>query len=540
MSQIRAGLSGRGWKVEVLDAPSSVHSQEARFAETGHVLDYPADASNVWQLELAKCDVSLSSDDMAALAQFVAGCIAAPLSVHVLDAWNGVAFKRATQRMLKAAGQRVVGFHALQAGTVLAGMRASAIAAALIAIAAAKLLLERGDCLPSDRPWLALFGDRSTRDSPLLRAAAKRDVSAAAPAILLLGRPRVSVAEAKALWRTELGVEPFVCRPVSIPSLLSALACLTHITRRGISASLASYSVPSATELAGIHYRVLFGHASTIWQRHQATPSAVVYGHTGLAHTSLLERAQQAQGAVTIHLVHGVSMGRNFMGYSDTAIFQCSHDAAWHDRLGGYAACVSPVMQTPALIPEGYGLLLLSNLIHSINPDFQHRGIAAELELLEVVSRCAMNAGLPARDVTWKPHPSFAGQSPVVRSGVISKVDELGFRHWPDGHDLGHAREFRVIVSTRSTVLLDLLRLGKLGVLVDLSAARPDGTAVGRLPLVARTATELDVCISSIMDDATLRTAYARAWNDIGPGRTDLCMEQIIELARDRMHAGLR
>lgn len=498
------------------------------------MLLHPADQLNVWQLELEKCNKSLSSVDSGRLCDFVRRCLADPQSTHELDAWDGDVFKRAALLMLKSRGHAVTGLKALQAKRSMSSLLASLTAAAMLAATAARVALERNDDLPGEQPWLAMFGDDSTRDRPLMNAAKLESSSGNPPSVLLMGRPRTGLSKVRERWAKALGVTPRVARPVSLASLIATLLRLPAIARDGIRVSLDSSTIPNAIELSGIHYRVLFGHASARWQSQNSAPSFAIYSQSGLANTSLLERAQQERGTTTVHLVHGVSMGRNFMGFSDVAIWQCAHDARWHERIGGYRACVTAHMEPPGMISGGHGWLLLSNLVHPNNPDFQRRGIAAELELLQAVATSARVAQINAQDVTWKPHPSFAGQPEALQAAVVAKVREYGFSQWPKGATLDESRRFKVVISTRSTVLLDLLRIGKLGVLVDLASGLSDGTAVCQMPLVARTQAQLDTCISLLTrDEKGQGEAYLEAWRRIGPGRIDLSIQQLIALARD-------
>jgi hypothetical protein len=531
LSHLRASFVHGAWRVEVLDTPVCPRSLEDRFAESAPVLHYPADPSKVWQLELEKSETAASQPDRDNVAVFVAACIASPDSVHETQSWSGPASRKAVLHRLAAHGQCVHGLPTLRATSAVKFVVSALLASSSLVAAVVRASLERADMLPGNKPWVAVFGDGDTRDGPALESLNAITAHYPVP-VLVLGRPRKALGEIKQTLRDSTNCDVIVGRPLDFRALAAATPALAAALKQGLHEQRNSIASPSLIELAGITYRVLAGHVAVAWQRRNPCPSEVVYSQTGLADVSLLEAQQQALGATTIHLVHGVSIGKNFVGFSDAAVFQCRHDANWHETMGGYRRCVHAPMAAPPFVADGSGWLLLSNLVHSMNPHFRERGTAPELELLAAVAECARDQGVPAGDITWKPHPSFASQPASVRNEVLECVEALGFRRWPEDATLDLAKSYKVILSTRSTVLLDLLRMGKLGILVDFTPGPAGLTAVARMPLIARDAKQLLACVATTRDDRSYGDAYRRAWADIGPGMTGLSMEQIIDLAR--------
>jgi hypothetical protein len=243
----------------------------------------------------------------------------------------------------------------------------------------------------------------------------------------------------------------------------------------------------------------------------------VVFGHTGLADTSLLELGLKAAGARTVHYVHGVSQGWNFTGLSDLAVFQCDSDARWHRALGGYGGTVV-LKAKPAPCPDGTGWLLLSNRAHPMDPDYQARGLRAEVALLRSVARAADIARQPRAAVTWKPHPVLYSLPAIVQSSALAEGRRLGFTLWdPDNRDLSGARAFAVVITSPSTAAIDMLRLGKLPIVFG-DPGDP-ACAVAQIPARAKDAPSLAIMAAELADPERWRARFDAAWKAVGPGR---------------------
>jgi hypothetical protein len=361
----------------------------------------------------------------------------------------------------------------------------------------------------------ALHGEIANRTIHLIAALA---AEAPATPILLLGRPKGSLAQVRVAFRERGLAEPLLVRPWSLTAALAALPDVVRDLARG-APILEAVSPPLALrEQTAIAFRMALGAVSERWARSAGEGvEAAVFGHTGLADTSLLERGLQACGARTVHWVHGVTQGWNFTGRSDLALFQCESDARWHAALGGYGAVRALPAVRPAPIAGGQGWLLLSNLAHPMNPSFQAHGVRAEIDLLRAVAEAASEAGAA---VTWKPHPVLYDLAPAVRDPVMHEARRLGLVEWDRAdRSLAGAARFATVISTPSTAALDVLRLGGLPIIFGLGDTDP-AAAVAKFPIHATDARGLVEAASRLSDPAARSAAFESAWRAIGPGRT--------------------
>lgn len=391
--------------------------------------------------------------------------------------------------------------------------------AALLGLAAwvrTVLFTPPGDALP-DAPLLAaMHGEIANRTRHLIAALAAEVPDTP---ILLLGRPQLGREMLRARL-AEAGVRGPLVRPFDLSSAIAALPTILRRLGEGARAIRGADWGPAPRDLAAICFRVALGETHARWAAtHVASgPRTIVFGHTGVADSHLLERALQAKGARTVHWVHGVSLGLNFVGGSDLAVFQCGSDVRWHRLLGGYGRCESLPAPAPEPALGGEGWLLLSNLVHPMNPDFRRHGIAGEAALLEAVAAAAGDA----RKV-WKPHPILASLDPQVRADIKARAAALGFVRWPEEQSLDHARDFAFVVSSPSTVALDVLKFGVLPVLYGGADLDPS-SALAQLPLKAETADELRSVARQASDRATL---FQSAWTAVAPGREPVLADLI-------------
>ncbi len=398
--------------------------------------------------------------------------------------------------------------------------------AALLGLAAwarTVLTTPAGDALPDAPVVAALHGEIANRTRHLIAALA---AEAPETPILLLGRPQL---DRPALRRalSDAGLRGPLIRPFDLASALAALPAILRRLAQGARTVGAADWRPAPRDLAAICFRAMLGETHARWAaRHiPARPRTVVLGHTGVADSHLLERALQARGARTVHWVHGVSLGLNFVAGSDIGLFQCGSDARWHDRLGGYGATTSLPADAPTPATGGDGWLVLSNLVHPMNADYRRHGIAGEVALLEAVSAAAADG----RKV-WKPHPILDSLDASVRQAIESRAAALGFSRWREGNDLSLARGFAVVVSTPSTVALDVLKLGVFPVLYPTGPIDPD-SAIARLPLRANSAEQFTLAADLLAKPAETVRAFHIAWADIGPGR-EPTVADILALAK--------
>jgi hypothetical protein len=373
---------------------------------------------------------------------------------------------------------------------------------------------------PSDPPpgegWAALHGEIANRTTPLLDL-----LIAQAPEtpILLLGRPHRGLAAVAGLFAARGLPAPRLFRPWRFDDALATLRELRDVLTAGFHLAAARpRPLPPTREMAAIVYRLAQGLASRRWALRQGGIGTVVFGHTGLADTSLLELGLQAAGARTVHWVHGVSQGWNFTGLSTRAVFQSESDARWHRGLGGYGTTTALKARPAKPLREGEGWLLLSNRAHPMDPDYQARGLRAEINLLRGVARAADMAGQPRVGVTWKPHPVLYSLPAIVQTSALAEARRLGFTLWdPDNRDLAGARAFAFIITSPSTAAIDMLRLGKLPVIFG-----PPGDpacAVAQIPTRTKDAPALAALAAELTDPARWRARYDAAWKAVGPGR---------------------
>lgn len=392
------------------------------------------------------------------------------------------------------------------------------LAAAGALIALARTILET---LPDParlpigaRRIVALHGEIANRTLHLINALA---AEAPATPILLLGRPKGSLAQVRAAFRERGLTDPVLVRPWSPAAALAALPDLLRNLARG-APILEAVSPPLALrEQTAIAYRVALGTVSERWAKSAGDGvEAAIFGHTGLADTSLLERGLQACGARTVHWAHGVTQGWNFAGRSDLAVFQCESDARWQAALGGYGAARAFPAARPALISGGEGWLLLSNLAHPMNPTFQAHGVRDEIALLRTVAEAAGEAGAA---VTWKPHPVLYDLAPQVRDPVMLEARRLGLVEWDRAdRSLAGAARFATIISTPSTAALDVLRLGGLPIIFGLGDTDP-AAALARFPIQVTDARGLVDAVIRLSDPTARSAAFDAAWRAVGPGR---------------------
>jgi hypothetical protein len=392
--------------------------------------------------------------------------------------------------------------------------------AALLGLAAwARTILATpaGDPLPADAPVLAaLHGEISNRTRlPIAALAAE----APRTPILLLGRLQQPLtALRRALAELGLGQAPLV-RPFDLAAALGALPAILRRLAEGARVLAAAPWRPAPRELAAICFRMALGETCARWAGAHLPPGArtVLFGHTGVADSHLLERALQAGGARTVHWVHGVSLGVNFIAGSDLGLFQCASDARWHQALGGYGRTASLAAAPPAAPAGDEGWLVLSNLIHPMNADYRAQGVAGEAALLRAVAAAARIAG--QRRVTWKPHPVIATLDPAVKAGIEATARELGIIPWPHGPgDLAQAAAYPVIVATPSTVAIDVLRLGRLPLIYRALVPTP-GSAVAQFPLQVWAPEEIAAAAGRLSAPAERDALFQAAWTAVGPGR---------------------
>jgi hypothetical protein len=468
-----------------------------------------------WLLEFTKAMLGSGELAIGQAEELAERCVAEPSATHSVFDRQGRMQPRAVVRALGRRGNLVDSSSGSNLVAIIVFFVACCAAYLMLATTLVRSALERGAGRVRGKLLIAVHGELSNRTRHVLLAFAPalQDTT-----VLVLGRPKASLSTLQRQWSKEVGRPvPNLVRPFSVRDGIAAIPATVSSLRDGASVAVRMPWLPGFRSQVAIIYRELLGMVSARWWlREGVSDASIVYGHTGLADTTRLELSQQSSGCRTIHAVHGVSEGANFVGRSSVAVFRCGHDARWHSSLGGYGTCVFFPMARPAFNPGAKGVLTLTNYIHPMNFWFQFDGEQAETLLLSAVNS-ALNA-VPGCDGVreWKPHPVFADQADALRARVVSHARQIRFTPWIGGRDLSRSREFSLVLCTPSSVALDLLSLGIAPILLDWQQIDNE-TAVARLPFVARNQQELETVISRAISATTREAAYREAWAAIEP-----------------------
>ncbi len=380
--------------------------------------------------------------------------------------------------------------------------------------------------LPTGGHWLmAVHGEWSNRTRHVLELL--KDGSPPL-AILILGRPHISLALLRDLWAHKLGGHtlPEMLRPWSVSTVVSTFFRCARTAIEGIRLTKDAPYLPGFREQVAMFWRAFLGEASAAWwHKQKVDPCRIVYGHTGNADTTLLELAQQAAGHSTTHIVHGISAGLNFTGRSSVAVFRCGHDTHWHSRLGGYGDCIfdSSTFSERAIPAEATGLLLLTSLAHPMYPGYRAFGLDEEKRALRLVAQAAKDVP-DVQGLMWKPHPAIASLSVTEQQELAELATSLGFLRIPAESDWRRAASSaRWIVTTASTAVVELIASGHLPTMIASDWVDSD-SALARYPCTARTAAELVDDYRHKQNPDKLMELRRVAWMSIQPA-SNICIE---------------
>lgn len=362
----------------------------------------------------------------------------------------------------------------------------------------------------------ALHGELSTRTRHVLSALGEAEPPV--EAIVLLGRVSQPRAKIAVLWSKTVPDVPLFL-PMSPHAVLRAIGDLPRLISAGLAQSArTNVSVRLRDEVA-MAFRVFLGAVAAHWWAKHDTACEVVFGITGTGDTVALECAIQRAGGRTVHAVHGQAIGPNFLGISDLALFRSRHDSHAYAKLGVYGACAVQEGHTSEPRRGETGLLLLSNLAHPMNPGFARFGLRDEASILKAVGDAARLLGVHAQPLHWKPHPVIA-DLPQDKADTLRRCAAFhGFEEVPIDMPIEQmAQRSRWVVTTPSTVALDLLQLGYLSIVLDPQGSVLDTTLTG-LPGA--------ICdphqIAARCRDVDLEESYHQEWaaavKMIGPAR---------------------
>ena len=360
----------------------------------------------------------------------------------------------------------------------------------------------------------AVHGEWSNRTRHLLELL---KAGATPGAILVLGRPRASIAAVRDLWVRSLGCAslPPLLRPWSLGCAMRALPAMVRHFARGAKAINHQYWMPTYRDLTAICYRVALGCASSSWWRqHGVNSPKVFFGHTGMADTTMLERAQQASGCRTVHVAHGISSGVNFVGMSSVAVWRCGHDSDWHRQLGGYGGCVSFPAQEP-VANQGQDILVCTNLAHPMNPWGTAIAIADEVTVLADVA-AALARSHAGRHLRWRPHPALERMPLAGRSAVEVAAVAQGFERVKAEAGVPATFDAGCVITTPSSVALDALNAGACPVVL---AWRPVDacTAIGQLPVHCNDVASLAAALTRLESPEARKSSFSASWSRVRP-----------------------
>ena len=384
----------------------------------------------------------------------------------------------------------------------------AAIALAALCIFAIYIMVyclkSRGAELPANASRLvAVHGEWSTRTKHVLAA-----VTAADPpinAILLLGRQTQRTDQtAQTLYENLPALRDLpVLAPVDLKAVSAASGRIFALLRTGLREAGAADRILGLREELALAFRVYLGATQAHWwqQQKQGAGVELLFGSTGNADTTLLERAVQQSGGRTVHLVHGQAIGPNFAGMSDCAVFKSQYDAIAYDRLKCYKTCTAQLSGHPEPRRGDHEILVMTNLAHPMNAEFRRNGIVDEVNFLECVSKAANLLSIQNAPLVWKPHPVTYSLDPALLQDLQSAAKSLGFRELPKDTSLAEASQnARWVISTPSTVAIELLQIGTLAVVLD-PQRTVGSSALSAMPGLASLQPEGLATLMAAMDD---------------------------------------
>ena len=468
-----------------------------------------------WLIEFTKAMLGPGELAIGQAEELARQCASGESTSHRLLDRSGRVSLRSVAHALDRRGLKVEGNPRGNLWVIATFLVACCIAYVTLAFTLIRSTVERNKGSVRGKALVAVHGEQSNRTRHVLHAFSP---VLAQTTVIVLGRPKLPLSVLQRQWSKETGASiANLLRPFSLRDGVAAIPESFLALRDGATMAARMPWLPDLRGQVGIIYRELLGRASARWWlRNGVRDACIVYGHTGLADTTALELAQQSVGCRTIHAVHGVSDGTNFVGRSSVAVFRCGHDAQWHSRLGGYGKCMFFPGVMPAFSAGSQGVLTLSNYIHPMNLWFQLGGERDEMQLLDVVARALDAVPAIARYYSWRPHPVFAAQPESLRDRVVSHAVQSGFTPWVDGGEIAAARSFSMVLCTPSSVVLDVLAMGAAPILLDLQQV-DDEAAVACLPLIARNQQELEGALKKAAIESVRQSVYRDAWAAIMP-----------------------
>lgn len=395
-------------------------------------------------------------------------------------------------------------------------VRAFALSSALACLAWHVIRYGGGPVPNSQRTWLASHDEWSNRTRHVLALGAEMPQPTT---VLLLGRPRHSAGDLRAMLRRELPSVRFqFVRPFDLASFAKSLGQTIGATLQANRRLARCRKELPLGDLVGIFYRVQLGCVSARWWKHSGNhPDVVIFGHTGNADASLLEAAIQRGGATTVHLFHGYSNGEAFTGISDIAIAKCASDAKWHRARGGYGDTLAAATDMPQLASPSGGWVLLTNYAHPTAFASAATGARFERDALELVAQVAARLKVEPGVIKYRPHPQLRSLQPMLQQQVDGCAARLNLSSWESPDAAPQLAGFEIVLTTPSTMVGDVLLAGGVPIVIDLAGVQ-EGSAYASYPFRGRSADDLVRLIEEVRSDRV--RAFSRAWEAIGPAVT--------------------
>lgn len=283
-------------------------------------------------------------------------------------------------------------------------------------------------------------------------------------------------------------------------------------------------------ERVKINIRFFQGYAYQLWWR-ELSPDVdhFILGHTGLADCSLLEKEMQKSGTKTCHYVHGVSHGWNFAGVSDIGVFVCGYDAKRAGDLPAYGQTRFLQKDRPAFIKTGKKWALLTSYSHPMNPLYQRRGVAVDIEIMRDVIRGLSAHNISGRDIIWRPHPIIHNLPEADKTALFNAANDLGFSVWPDEQPYDSLKDFEGIITTPSTVAIDCLNFGKLPLIYANEPLDKD-SLYRQFSTYADRPEDFDLCLDEISVKSRKERLYKESWVAVNPSARFESLQSVFDV----------
>jgi len=171
----------------------------------------------------------------------------------------------------------------------------------------------------------------------------------------------------------------------------------------------------------------------------------------------------------------------------------------------------------PDLTPGDERWLVMTAYSHPMNPAYASRGIGPDLAVLEAAGEAARRSGQAPSNVVWRPHPAIGRIDAEDRAALHLAAADLGFTAWPESLPYDQVAQFGVVMTTPSTAALDLLKLGRLPVIVVTAPLQAD-TVYNCFPFVVRTSRDLCAVLGRFDDSIDIQRQFRVAWETVRPG----------------------